>query len=318
MAQTLYRAYRKINGKAVPINGSNSGSGGGGTELSPEQLAAIELAKTSLQPEDVAGKVESAAIGSTSFTKTGTALAMTQANARIAVLGLAAVNGGNANLPINLAANGVPQGITQANLRTGLGLNTAAYQASTAFATAAQGTLASTAVQPAAIANMVESNGSVDKIVHMTWSAYNALSVKDPKTKYIVPDSPYDAIVDLSDTKFINSPHLWTVDREYNFGDGSFGKRCVGVLPAVAANTGHSLIIDTSLTHLNTRMVTYGGFWQTATDVFAPVPYVNAAATSPTSASIWWGVGGVRLATVVNTARVANMAYDVWIRYTKV
>ena len=49
-----------------------------------------------------------------------------------------------------------------ATARANLGLDTAATTASTDYATAAQGTLADTAVQPAGIANMVETTDSID------------------------------------------------------------------------------------------------------------------------------------------------------------
>ena len=71
-------------------------------------------------------------------------------------------------------------------------LGTAAATASTDYATAAQGTLAGTAVQPAAIANMVVSDttgitgaDAITNIVSLTQAEYDALT-PDADTLYVV------------------------------------------------------------------------------------------------------------------------------------
>ena len=68
--------------------------------------------------------------------------------------------------------------------RTNLGLGTAATTASTDYATAAQGALADTAVQPAAIANMLESTD-----IGVTVQGYNANTVVD--ASYVHTDNNY-------------------------------------------------------------------------------------------------------------------------------
>ena len=142
--QTLKEAYGSVAGH--PFHTTNykipdapSSEESGGTSLDEEQLAAIEKAKTAVQPADIAGFI------------TGS-----QVDGKI----------------------------------SDLQLDSASKQPVSAFASAAQGVKADTALQPSAIDDMVESNGSVDKIVHMTWSAYNALSVKDSKTIYNISDAP--------------------------------------------------------------------------------------------------------------------------------
>lgn len=68
--------------------------------------------------------------------------------------------------------------------RNSLGLGSAATEDSSAFATAAQGSLADSAVQPAAIASMVEGNGITD-IVAVTQAQYDGLT-PDATTLYVI------------------------------------------------------------------------------------------------------------------------------------
>ena len=72
-------------------------------------------------------------------------------------------------------------------------LGTAAFTASTAYATAAQGTLAGTAVQPAAIANMLVSNitgitgaDAITNTVSLTAAEYAAIGTKSATTLYVI------------------------------------------------------------------------------------------------------------------------------------
>jgi hypothetical protein len=70
-------------------------------------------------------------------------------------------------VPVSLGGTG--SGIL-ATARANLGLGTAATTASTDYATAAQGTLADSAVQPAGIANMVETTDSIDVLADVDTS----------------------------------------------------------------------------------------------------------------------------------------------------
>ena len=72
-------------------------------------------------------------------------------------------------------------------------LGTAAATASTDYATAAQGTLAASAVQPAAIANMLVSNitgitgaDAIANAVSLTAAEYAAIGTKSATTLYII------------------------------------------------------------------------------------------------------------------------------------
>lgn len=68
--------------------------------------------------------------------------------------------------------------------RSSLGLGSAATEDSSAFATAAQGMLADSAVQPAAITDMVEGDGITD-IVALTQTEYDGLT-PDATTLYVI------------------------------------------------------------------------------------------------------------------------------------
>lgn len=87
----------------------------------------------------------------------------------------------------------VAEGANAAAARTALGLGTAATTAASAYATAAQGALANTAIQPAAIANMVESQQEggvgtlIKNIVAMTQAQYDGITPKSD-TFYIITD----------------------------------------------------------------------------------------------------------------------------------
>jgi hypothetical protein len=70
-------------------------------------------------------------------------------------------------VPVSLGGTG--SGVL-ADARANLGLGTAATTDSTDFATAAQGALADTAVQPAGIANMVETTDSIDVLADVDTS----------------------------------------------------------------------------------------------------------------------------------------------------
>ncbi len=70
-------------------------------------------------------------------------------------------------VPVSLGGTG--SGVL-ADARANLGLGTAATTASTDYATSAQGTLADSAVQPAGIANMVETTDSIDVLADVDTS----------------------------------------------------------------------------------------------------------------------------------------------------
>jgi len=83
-----------------------------------------------------------------------------------------------------LAVNNLSDLSSASAARTNLGLGTAAITNSTAYATAAQGALADTAVQPAAIANMLETSD-----IGVSVQAYNANTVVD--ASYVHTDNNY-------------------------------------------------------------------------------------------------------------------------------
>lgn len=80
-----------------------------------------------------------------------------------------------------------------ATARTTLGLGSAATTASTDYATAAQGALADSAVQPADIALMVESDvtgvtgaDAITNVISLTQAEYDAIVTPDAATLYVI------------------------------------------------------------------------------------------------------------------------------------
>ena len=118
-------------------------------------------------------------------------------------------------------------------------------------------------------------------------------------------------------TPDINRPDLLQVGVEHSFGSNLFGKRYTGTLPAITALTSHSIILDASL-EMNIRIMEYGGWWQANAGAFAPVPYTHVTSSVPVSASVWWGTGGLRFTSYYNLDRLANMPYEIFVKYKKV
>ena len=94
------------------------------------------------------------------------------------------------------AGTGDPEDLTPAQARTVMELGTAATTAATAYATAAQGTLAGTATQPADIALMVESDvtgvtgaDAITNIMRLTQAEYDAIVTPDASTIYAITDA---------------------------------------------------------------------------------------------------------------------------------
>ena len=94
----------------------------------------------------------------------------------------AAAAGGGGDL---LAANNLSDLANVGTARTNLGLGTAAAENVEAFATAAQGALADTAVQPAAITDFV-SSPTIATIVQLAQAAYDALDPPVSTTLYVI------------------------------------------------------------------------------------------------------------------------------------
>ena len=94
------------------------------------------------------------------------------------------------------AGTGDPEDLTPAQARTVMELGTAATTAATAYATAAQGTLAGTATQPGDIALMVESDvtgvtgaDAITNIMRLTQAEYDAIVTPDASTIYAITDA---------------------------------------------------------------------------------------------------------------------------------
>jgi len=100
-----------------------------------------------------------------------------------------------ADLTVSADVDAVMACANKAAIRTALGLGTAAITASTAYATSTQGGKADTAVQPADIAKMVESDttgitgaDAITNIVSLTTAEYGDIT-PDSATLYVITDA---------------------------------------------------------------------------------------------------------------------------------
>ena len=133
----------------------------------------------------------------------------------------------------------------------------------------------------------------------------------EPGVLYAVPDDTedYRGAGDL-----MNSPHLWEPDVEYEFEDGSCGRRFTGEITAAAA-AEHVKVVSSDT--LSIAIIDTGGGWS----------YDNSNGNFPLNGTMVSGTGlssmlyynsayGFALVTRHGSART-NEPYDVWVRYLK-
>ena len=116
-----------------------------------------------------------------------------------------------------------------------------------------------------------------------------------------------------------NSPHLWQVGTEYDFGDGSYGQVFTGNIIATA-----STAINTALLPAVTGIISYTGWWQDGNGVSKyqiPCAYVstggndiNYIASLYINSSLIMSLNTCSLRDRLGTT---DNAYDVRVRYTK-
>jgi hypothetical protein len=118
-----------------------------------------------------------------------------------------------------------------------------------------------------------------------------------------------------------DKPHKWEVGTEYDFGDGTFGRRFTGNI-AHAANSAN---ITNILTVNNARILSYGGWAQSGVDAarwnigtsapstssFAPMFLSSLSVNNANSGILFWSISSVA------RTGTTNNAYDIWVRYTK-
>jgi len=119
----------------------------------------------------------------------------------------------------------------------------------------------------------------------------------------------------------INSPHLWPVNQEIAFGDGSFGVRVIGFIEVPAR-----VYINVNIYQIGVpaNIINAGGWLRRATatkHLIGGTSYAQADASLFGDSSIYIdGNGAIGLGSWSVNARVGslNNDYDIWIRYTKV
>ena len=115
------------------------------------------------------------------------------------------------------------------------------------------------------------------------------------------------------------TPHKWVVGTEYDFGDGTFGKRYTGNL-SVAMNTPLSTVLDSAFTGI--KISKSGGDWDLGNSGRQSVKGTAITGT-PGNISISFSstifINGVNLYinTFVAATTRTNAPYDVWVIYTK-
>jgi hypothetical protein len=111
----------------------------------------------------------------------------------------------------------------------------------------------------------------------------------------------------------INRPDLWEVDKEYDFGNGLYGKRYTGTITLNASKK----VVTLGNQAIESFVSTNGGL-QIGTHK-VPVPYLDFAGGTKellTIAQVHSDKGVCVLTTLSNTA-VNDVSYDVWITYKR-
>jgi len=107
----------------------------------------------------------------------------------------------------------------------------------------------------------------------------------------------------------VNSPHLWVVGTEYDFGDGSYGRRFTGTVTGAANTRLNSALISNSVF---SRIIISGGEWCYDNNNYMPL-----YTTFQTYASGLYRTSSyITLVTITDTVRT-NAPYDIWVRYKK-
>jgi len=141
-------------------------------------------------------------------------------------------------------------------------------------------------------------------------------------TKQEVDDLIQANIVNPS---LVNSPHLWTVGTEYDFGDGSYGQRFTGYLSGAANAVRQQILLATPTPSApNNRLyfiVDWGGSWKGGDDrwhsagmAYTPSPWFSYLQCD------FNGSNRRILFTNMSTNAVGNnnnSLFNIWIRYTK-
>ncbi len=122
----------------------------------------------------------------------------------------------------------------------------------------------------------------------------------------------------------INFPNTWPAKKEIYFGNGLYGRRCTGNLPATAVNSACTVNLFSSQTS-STKIVNMGGSFNTlgVHDNSYSLGYLTQD-TSPfnliTNAVLFYSSSKVmrlRITTGPYTSLTTDNTYDVWVTYKK-
>ena len=122
----------------------------------------------------------------------------------------------------------------------------------------------------------------------------------------------------------INFPNTWPANKEIFFGNGLYGRRCAGNLPATAVNSACTVSLFSSQSS-SIKIVNMGGSFNVlgVSDNSYSLGYITQD-TSPfnliTNTVLFYSSSKVmrlRIATGPYTSLTTDNTYDVWVTYTK-
>jgi hypothetical protein len=130
------------------------------------------------------------------------------------------------------------------------------------------------------------------------------------------PQGPKGEPGDLNESSLMLRPDLWEVNKEYQFGNGLYGRRFKGEITEKPAIANALLLGNLGVT---AKVRECDGSWHHGT---ADIMLGNAASSnvmsrlSITDTTVGYAKGDLVLATVSNVQRT-NSPYDIWVKYTK-
>jgi hypothetical protein len=133
---------------------------------------------------------------------------------------------------------------------------------------------------------------------------------------------PPVAIIPPSYNPLPTQPHLWAINTEIDFGDGTFGRRFIGTYSAPTSNTEVVVSISNAINPTNTLPEQISGRVQIANpsgDVLVNDPSIDIVGAQVIQAVAWLSASNqdFRMRVITNVV-MTNAPYDIRIRYTKV
>jgi hypothetical protein len=115
----------------------------------------------------------------------------------------------------------------------------------------------------------------------------------------------------------VNSPHLWEVGTEYDFGDGSYGRRTTGAITAAANIRNDTVLFSGVNKYIDSGgWFSWSGTGETNSTINLNSTFGNNMATLHIISGLHFSGNVLNFVTISYAART-NSPYDIWVRYTK-